>query len=490
MISHHTRLLLTGVGPLPPEQPERLHAPGLRLWGMARELARAGHPVRLLCADFGAGDDAIRRFDLSPTQPATLPPGLDRQLPAEGGLPALISSEAREWGADAAVSSTDVMNHALAAADLDLPIWFDFFGDPMAERQLLSLRNGSDDGLDDQWALVAAALARADRLSGCSTDQCAALLGELAAVGRLGRLTTGQRLVSRIPPWIEPLPAPDPAASGARILRGSEVANDAFLIVQTGGFNTWLDLETLFLALEQAMEANPRIHFAATGGPIPGHYAKGFEWFELQVAASPHNRRYHLLGWRPLADVPRLLAEADLAVNLDVFCAEGIMGTRNRLLDWLLAGVPTLSTPGCELAAELGEEDLLTLVPHGDPNAATRAILAAAADPAPRREAARRAAGWLGRHRTAAVCLRPLLDWTASPKPASDLQAWRSGEAVPPNLWRQASQAPGNLEQLRARARRAVWLEQKLARMEGSRWVKLALRLRGRGDLETPPDGC
>lgn len=482
MSVHLTRLLIAGVGPVPPEHPDRLHAPGLRVWGMARELAREGHPVRLLRAAFGAEPASVVRFDLPPS--GELPDGLERDLP-EGGLSALIAAEAREWGADAVVSTTDVMNHAVAAAGLDLPVWMDFFGDPMAERQMLALRSGDDAGIDDQWSLLAPALARADRISGCSTDQCAALLGELAAVGRLGRYTAGERIVHRLAPWFEPLP---PAHEGAGSLLRDQLPGGAFLIVQTGGFNTWLDVETLFAALTKAMESDPRIHFAASGGAIDGHYTGGFEWFAEQVAASRHADRFHLLGWLPLSDVPRLLAEADLALNIDLPCAEGILGTRNRLLDWVGAGLPVITTPGCELALELEDEEIVQVTPHGDPDAAARAILDAVIRRRTMREAAGRAPARLASRRKASRCLRPLLEWAVDPKPASDLQAWRSGEAQPPELWRLAADVQAARAAGERQARRLAWLEDRLARMEGSRWVRLALRLRGRHDLPPSPE--
>ena len=383
------RLLVVGVGPLPPERPDRLYAPGLRVWGMARELAKAGHPVRLICARFGesAPHSAIR-YDLLWTR------GQEPQLPAPqtltlppGDWPELIMMEAASFKAKAAVGTSDVMNQSLAASGIHIPIWMDYFGDPMAERQMLALRHDSDEGLLDQWNLVAPALARADRISGCSTDQCAAILGQLGVVGRLNRFTVRDRLIRCLAPWIELIPID---IDCDRIVRGVLAPENARLIVQTGGFNTWLDVQTLFAALERAMAAEPLLHFAATGGAIPGHHAGGFEWFAAQVENSQYKDRYHLLGWLPLGRVPRVIGEGDLGLNVDLECPEGILGTRNRLLDWILGGLTVISTPGCELARELEEEGFITLAPHGNPEAIARAILEASARPENARRARRR----------------------------------------------------------------------------------------------------
>lgn len=481
------RLLVAGVGPLPPERPDRLFAPGLRIWGMARELARAGHPVRLICAQFGESRQGqARRYDLlwERRDAPLLPQPVELDLP-DGGWPQLLAGEAESFAAAAAIGSTDVMNHALAGSGLKIPIWMDFFGDPMAERQMLALRHGSDAGLADQWNLVAPALARADRLSGCSADQCAAILGQLGAVGRLGRHTVRDRLIHRLAPWIEPIPIDIDCDA---LVRGAQAPADAFIIVQTGGFNTWLDVHTLFAALELAMAANPRIHFACTGGAIPGHHAGGYQWFAAQAVKSAFKDRFHPLGWVPLGQVPRLISEGDLGLNVDLDCPEGVLGTRNRLLDWILGGLAVVSTPGCELAQELGDEGFITLAPHGDAEALSRAILAEAArDPKERRAAGEAAATWLRRVHDPRACLAPLLDWAAAPKPASDLQVWKAGSDEPPSLLVQMVDAAGAVREARQQAKKLAWLERRLARLEGSRLVRWALRVRGRRDFEADP---
>ncbi len=478
-------VLVAGVGPLPPEYPERLFAPGLRIWGMARELAGAGHPVRLICAEFGGGHlegkSRVRRFELAPGVGTSLPDGKALETGPDG-LPGVLAREAESSGAAAAVGSTDVMNHALALAELKVPIWMDYFGDPMAERQLLAMREGGNQGLANQWAVMAPALARADRLSGCSREACGALLGQLAVLGRLGRHTAGEPLVQRLPPWHEPI-APARSQSENPVVRGRLTPPDAFIIVQTGGFNTWLDVETLHASLERAMAANPDIHFAAGGGAIPGHHAGAFERFERAVAGGRHHERFHMLGWLPLGQVPRVIGEGDMGLNVDIECAEGILGTRNRLLDWLAGGLPVVSTPGCELARKLGERGHLQLEPHADAEAIAAAVLRIVARPGPAREAAKQGARYIEEAHAPARCLAPLLEWAADPKPASDLHTWASGTEHPPALHDQARRGAEQSAELQRLAGRVTELEGKLSRILGSRLVRLALKLRGRNDL-------
>lgn len=476
------RILVAGVGPVPPERPDHLFAPGLRVWGIARELAHAGHPVRLVCARFGeTGDGGAVRYDLEPAAEPTLAEGEELTTPERGGWGGLLAAQIADFGPAAAIGSTDLMNHALATADPPVPLWMDYFGDPMAERQMLALREDSDQGLADQWTMVAPALARADRVSGCSADQCAALLGQLGVVGRLNRHTVREPLVHCLPPWIEPIPMDMDAAP---LVRGVRTPKDAFIVIQTGGFNTWLDVETLFAGLEIAMAANPRIHFAATGGAIAGHHGQGFARFKELVAQSPYGERFHLLGWLPLGQVPQVIQEGDVGLNVDLFCTEGRLGTRNRLLDWLLGGLPAISTPGCELALELDDEGLIQLIPHDNPKALAQAIFNVATDAKGARNIAESANKYLRETHAAEICLRPLLNWANAPKPASDLHRWKSGTEIPPALLIQARDGARAMRESQQQAQKLAWLERRLARLEGSRLVRWALALRGRRDLD------
>ena len=54
-------------------------------------------------------------------------------------------------------------------------------------------------------------------------------------------------------------------------MRGRLVPEDAFVVLWSGGYNVWSDIETLLQGLEKAMDEQPSIHFLSTGGAISGH---------------------------------------------------------------------------------------------------------------------------------------------------------------------------------------------------------------------------
>ncbi len=467
-------IFCAGVGPLPPENPDRLFAPGLRIWGIARQLLARGHRLRLATVQFwGAPLEKVFVFDLSPGCDFPKPRVLDLQ---RRKLAEVFANEAREFGAVAAIGSTDLVNRELAQMETDIPLWCDYFGDPMAERQMLARLHESDDGLADQWKTLAPALRRADRVSGCSTFQVGALLGEMATLGRLNRHTAAERLANLVPPWLEPIP---PASEPGPFLRGVAAPADSFLVFQSGGFNTWLDVETLFAALEIAMRRLPKLRFACTGGAIPGHNEKSFARFQSLVASSPNKDRYHLLGWIPLGRVPRIIQECDLGLNVDLPSAEGWLGTRNRIMDWIMGRLPVVSTIGCELTLDLAEIDYVVGVEQADAEAVASAIVQIAERPEKFRAQTLGAQKYLREEYSPEKCLSPLMRWASNPQSAGDLREWRRvGGATPSELWRRGNEESSLMAENQELVAGLARLEKEMKTLKGSSLVRAAMKLR------------
>lgn len=388
----------------------------------------------------------------------------------------VMAAEARAFGAEAVVSNSEIVNRAAASTGLGIPVWCDFFGDPMAERQMLAYRAKSDAMLADQWATYSRTLRAGDHFSGCSTYQVGSILGELAVLGRLNHHTAVSPLVSLIPPWVEPLGSINEGDGNAGALRAHGIPEGAFVVIQTGGFNTWVDHETLFEALELAMDRHADLHYATTGGALAGHDESSFGEFRRRVEASPNRARYHFLGWLALDEVGPAIAAADLGLNVDRPGAEGWLGTRNRVMDWLLAGKPVISTLGCELVAELADKEFLSAVDQGDARAIADAIDAVRADTDAHRARAGEGRRYLLDVHSPNRCLAPLLEWARDPKPAPDLHAWSEEAALAPALWR--SGEADFVLQAEADRSEAADLRGRLARLEGSRLVRFAIRLR------------
>src|SRR5699024_5652770 len=87
--------------------------------------------------------------------------------------------------------------------------------------------------------------------------------------------------------------------------------------------------------------------------------------FQKLTAGSEFKDRFHLLGWVPYEGLHNYYLESDLGLILDRWSYEGILGSRTRLLDWLLYGLPAVVTETAYLTEELVREGLAFGFPHG-----------------------------------------------------------------------------------------------------------------------------
>ena len=431
-------VLVLGVGPTPPEKPSRLHAPGLRLWSLARFLARRGFEVVVGMVGFGGQDEATEKgserrevggkkeekSEEHPKDEGLVAETLADNIPCYR-LPYDIEAAAQRVGEIFArhqprcvVSTTDFMNLAAVVARLPAPLWLDFMGQPMSERQLLADVYGSDEGLHDQWRYVLPSLLGGDRFSVCSHRQRYMLLGELGAVGRLNRHTAREDLVEVLVPFH----LFETEFEHTRdVLRNVCVRGTDFVVLWTGGYNTWTDVETLYEGLERAMAQHRRIVFVSTGGAIPGHDDRTFERFRQLVENSSRKSRYKLCGWVPTEDMPNYYLESNIALNVDRWSVEGQVGYRTRILDWIMAGLPVVTTVLCELTQDLADHNFLTTFRIGDPKELSIRLAALAVDCSQAIERTNKAREYLRTKLDPEVALASLAAWAADPRPAPDL---------------------------------------------------------------------
>jgi glycosyltransferase involved in cell wall biosynthesis len=312
-------------------------------------------------------------------------------------------------GLDAMVALSPFPAETAVMSGVELPLWIDMNGMHPAEVQLA----GGDYArhrihLARMLSLEATLLMRGDRFSTPSRRQRLAVLAELLLLGRLDAASLAVEPVSAIPNCVLPSTA---------IVTGREGSSDTpgFTIISTGSFNTWFDHRILFRAIETAMEADPAIRFVAAGGPIP-HSPGSWEEFGELVSRSRHRERFSMRGWLVPADLERLYADADVAVYADMHCPETELGARTRVLDWIARGIPVVCTRGSEISVDVADEGMGLVVPQGDPEALSAAILSLRADPGMAGAIRERQEVW-GRGKGAmSEVFKPLLEWAACPQ--------------------------------------------------------------------------
>jgi glycosyltransferase involved in cell wall biosynthesis len=423
------KFVVFGLGPMRWESSTRLFALGLRTWHFAHTLAREGHEVVLFAmrglAYEGWPADKITHVTRGRVSVFSISEHLCHERPD------WIARRIRELGPDAVIGvNRDPAAIAVNFAG-DLPLWADINGDPMAEAQVKASALGADWNINDWYRKFAPVLHRADRFSTCSRAQRAALIGQLGMIGRMTAKNDGYEFVSAIPNSIDD----EELASLGRIERPLRKPNDNFVLLWSGGYNTWTDPDVLFEALELAMRAAPQLSFVSTGGGIPGHHVDAYEHFRQRVASSSQRERFELAGWVQTAELPAYYAGAHAAILVDRFSYEGVLGARTRMLDWLAAGLPIVSTRLSEISEELDAAQIAISAPCGDATAIKNAILSLYEDPHEAYERGERGRVYAREHLRAQIQLAPLLAWAQDPRRAPDgehhiAMRWRPGASV------------------------------------------------------------
>ena len=423
-----TRALLFGFGPLPNEG-LRVAGPSLRTWHLTRALLDAGHEVCLI-GDRMAGlyPEDLPRIVTKTDGALTYHSVHDMAWHDPNSLRPLIAA----FRPACAIAVTTPAAGVAADNCGDLPLWCDLYGSIMAEAQLKALVYGDDSHLTHFWNMERRALERGDVFSTVSDRQKWATVGELGLWGRLSQWTSGYVFVHTIPIAAELTPF----TASKPVIRGVLCDSDTFVILYTGGYNTWTDVDTLFAALERVFAAQRDVIFVSTGGRITGHDEFTFARFEALIERSPYRARYHLRGWVPPEDIPAYYLESDVAVNVDRFSYETLLGSRTRILDWLRAGLPPISSDLTELAQEVAAYGAGLTYRAADPADLAAALTRLITDKLALAVMRHKTRQLLAERYTFEITARELLSWAANPTHAPDYGRERPKLAMPyRNTW-------------------------------------------------------
>ena len=362
-----SRVLLVGMG-VPGLVAARRHAgPGLRSAHFASALAAEGHEVLLLAVL--AQDEVAPDPDAGTAASPNIEFTTEREL-----LSAAMRARIARFAPEAVVGVT-VYGAALAARlGLDVPLWADAFGDIMAEAQAKAARHSNDWSIVHFWTLLRGVLEAADRFSAVSVAQSHALVGQLGLAGRLTCRTAEENLVAVIP-----CAAGETVGAGDRAAARRELGfgEDDFVLLASGGVNTWCDVETLCRGVGEAMETEPRVHLLVTGGAIPGHDEASHDALLSGLHAMPRSR-VHVLGWVDSTRLPGIYAAADLALHVERPLYERRLGAENRVVEWLAHGLACVTTAQSETGAALVAAGLALACRPREPGDLARVIRAAA----------------------------------------------------------------------------------------------------------------
>jgi glycosyltransferase involved in cell wall biosynthesis len=258
-------------------------------------------------------------------------------------------------------------------------------------------------------------------------------LGWLDASGRInpqnhGRDPAFESLIKVVPfglPDVPPVPGP-PRLRG--VLPG--VDRDSFVVVWGGGIWNWFDPLTLIEAAARTRDSLPqlRVYFPASASPseqVPAMRMAADARRLSDRLGLTGNRIFFGDSWVPYDERGALLLEADLGISLHRHDVETRFSFRTRVLDYLWAGLPVVTTEGDSMADLVQKEQLGAVVRYGDVDSLVEALTGLAGDPERRSAAAARARQVASRFRWSVVA-EPLLQFCDAPQQAADRRYMRA----------------------------------------------------------------
>ncbi len=409
------RILVLGFGPLPFEKARLLNPRAIRTWHVAEALAADGHEVTLVACRTpdsyldGAARAPVLRF------------GAERLIAYSATSEVLEQSDFLQRMCDRTHPEAIVSVHAYSGwlasrLDTEAPLWADLTPCATSEAQARVSPQDRAAAMARTWEWERAALARADSASVVSERQGYAVLGELAAIGRMGDSATTQGFLHHIPCAIESAPY----RHDRRVLRGRAVGEDDFVILWSGGYDAGCDVETLFDGVAAAMRQEPRVKFVSIGGARPGEDDDTYYRFRCRAEESDLASRFTFLGWVLPGEVPSYYFESDVGIVIERDSPDLRFGCRYRLLDMMRAGMPVVCTQGSEISEVIREQHLGLTPAPGSAEEVTEAILSLARDESLRRRYGERARQWVFKQRPASRVMAPLRAWARNPQSAAD----------------------------------------------------------------------
>ncbi|MFC2025807.1 glycosyltransferase [Chloroflexota bacterium] len=285
-------------------------------------------------------------------------------------------------------------------------------------------RLSAQDSLNKHSIDVTNQLARASDFFICGNErQRDYWMGALTANERINPRTFNQDPTFRSLIDVVGTGIPDRAPRSKPFLRGvhPQFPNNSKIVLWGGGIWDWLDPLTLVLAWTQVISEYPeaRLIFLGTRHPnpdVPVHEISE-KVQNLAVELGHKDHTIFFFEWLTREEHEALLAEADIGVTLHPIHAETRYSLRTRVLDYIWAGLPTISTEGDVTSEWVRQYNLGDVVPANDIDAVANSLCTLLQIPKDE---------WINAFKPLQEDLRwtrvvePLRQFCLNPKPAAD----------------------------------------------------------------------
>jgi glycosyltransferase involved in cell wall biosynthesis len=261
-------------------------------------------------------------------------------------------------------------------------------------------------------------------------------LGMLAGTGRVNPLSYDvadrdmRHLLAVVPVGL----SPDRPAPTRAVLRGVHpaVARDDFVLIWGGSLLDWLDPLSLIRAMARITAARPavKLFFMSSMNPVvdaPHGIAEAAMALSRDLGLLDRAVIFHR-DWIAYEDRADYLLEANVGVTTHREHLETRFSVRTRVLDYLWAGLPLISSAGDVFGELIDQQQLGLTVPPGSVEALAHAIVKLTDDAEFRQTCAanvRRIAAEFEWEKVA----QPLVDFCRAPHPAID-RNWDRNRAL------------------------------------------------------------
>jgi len=386
-----------------------LAGPGIRAWNMAGALA----------SQEGGGHDVV----LATTGRAALH---HSQADVRSVADEAAARELVTW-CDVLVFQGLLLDHHPFVADADVPIVVDLY-DPFHLEQLERTRRQPatrDQVVREVTAIVGEQLLRGDFFLCASERQRDFWVGHLAALGRVNARTYDADPSLDALLAVAPFGVPaDPPLPGPSIKGGVPgVGADDRLVLWAGGVYDWLDPLTVVRAVDRARRQRDDVRLLFLGMGHPGEGESAMAQQVRDLAGELGLTGAHVFfndAWVPYDERARWLLSADVGVSAHLRHVEAAYAFRTRILDYLWAGVPVVTTEGDTLSDAVATRGAGLAVAPGD-DAAMAAALLRVLDDASLASASATNARALAAELTWPRVLEPLATFCRAPRRAPDL---------------------------------------------------------------------
>ncbi|MPV37595.1 glycosyltransferase family 4 protein [Georgenia subflava] len=386
---------------------ERMAGPAIRAWEIASALA-VEHQVRLVT--FGSCDRPGQGFTTRHITVADFREEVD--------------------GADVVIIQGFVLQTFPWLQTAEPVIVLDLY-DPF---HLESLEVEKYKPTDERHAALANALrelgaqsARGDLFLCASEKQRDLWLGQLAAAGRVNPETYDadpslRNLLTVVPFGTSPTPPARTAPAIKGVVPG--IGEQDKVVLWGGGVYNWFDPVTVVRAVDRVRQDVPevRLYFLGMKHPNPDVPEMAMATRTRELSDELGLTGTHVFfneDWVPYARRADYLLDADVGVSAHFDHIETAFSFRTRILDYLWADLPIVTSAGDTFGDLVAAEDLGAAVPTEDVDAMAQALTRLLTDEA-ERDRVRANVARVAERYTWPVALAPLLEFCRRPSRAAD----------------------------------------------------------------------